>query len=789
LLILWNDNPYKKTLSVVFGDENVVCSHEAFLNALKRTEESIAFIVLCELDWFTGLPNEHTPFADGVQIAKELRRVHNNDRPILFVSFLPLKILLNTETEIITAIGHAFCQLPQTPTQLLDFAMKEFYLNETKFRLSSLELNDIKSFYCSKEGILSHEIHYLNKFLNFEITKSNRDEIYNELQTILHRIHQLFLIEPTVESLQFKNLFADLSSANLSAAIKFITDAGRRLNDEYGVKIGIKTREAISYNWEVLLLDDEINKQHPLVQHMLQSGLQVTCCNNAEAALRILQQDWQSANRIMVVIADYRLYEEKGGIRYHQKKQGYEFLRQVALSDQLVRLVAFSGLQRKFLLNSFKFYNIRTEVKSKVDYLADEHTYQLFTDEIIELAEENKEAIEEMPSKCAGFEKSLKAAYKEIRNHPGYYKIESRISLTAKEYVRQLQQQLELGNEMRINAIENIKSPLAPTRKDEEAFLNRVVNYFVARRVALWLHASNKHGLLIEIDSRKIAEVLTDQKYPTNAYRQVLSTNLGLSLEDFPRNITIEERRWLHYEMQLDILRDIRIINPVLLQIANIYKDFISTVSFITKRITFNGYQIIYKYKQANYAIHFTEAFFPEIKTATDIRVIFLIIEDAVQSEKMPLDFMKPLVSRLRLSLFEKRFETDYLKNIFRYFNEIYGWLDKESGVLSNPSQKISKKENFKNRSASSLNDAYERVFHLLLNHQLPANNDGADVWDVFCVGEIVAKEIGILDTSTKVVFFKALSQAINNENKSIGELFNENSDMGRDREDDYHDN
>ena len=121
-----------------------------------------------------------------------------------------------------------------------------------------------------------------------------------------------------------------------------------------------------------------------------------------------------------------------------------------------MRLVAFSGLQRKFLLNSFKHYNIRTEVKSKTDYLNSKETRQLFCEEIIELAEENWEAIEALPTKCARLEKYLKDAYKEFRLHPDYNKMEHNVSTTAREYIWEIQQQVENGEKIRIGAIENI---------------------------------------------------------------------------------------------------------------------------------------------------------------------------------------------------------------------------------------------------------------------------------------------------------------------------------------------
>jgi len=390
------------------------------------------------------------------------------------------------------------------------------------------------------------------------------------------------------------------------------------------------------------------------------------------------------------------------------------------------------------------------------------------------LAEENWEAIEALPNKCAGFEKSLKDAYKEFRMHPDYNKMEGNVSLTAKEYVWEIQQQISNGEEIKIGAIDNIKSPLAKTKKDQEAFFKRFQNYLVARRIALWLYASNKRGLAVSIDSRKIAEILTDQKYPTDAYRQILSTNLGLSLDDFPKNITIEERRWLHYEMQLNIFRDIILINPVFNKIEKIYKDFIVSDETLKESIKKNKLSLIYKYKQANYSIDFAKDFTPEIKTATDVRVLFLVIARHIKKDKQKLEFFKPLVSRLRLSLFESREKVIYLKNLFQYFNAINRVLNKEKSVLHNPSAKIEIKSNFSDKSKTSINKVYERVYELLLTEQFPGEKDTADVWDVFCIGEDIIKETGKLTEEKKSKFFTELTKAINKENASLGGSYDE---------------
>lgn len=787
-LLLWNNTRYAQTLSGFFGEDFVITDSEAFQAASGNWEKYSSLLVLCELNWTLKAATVNKQDLYGIELIKELRRTQNLNLPVLFVSFLSPADILNAEREIFTAIGHDFYRLPALPGDFKSFIQNEFITNGIPRKLSVMELNDIKSFYCSKEGILSHELHYLNRYLNFDITVLNHESVNSELLTSIKKIHELFQLDAGTAIASFQVQFPELNKANISEAVNYIIRTGNTLRNKYGLKPAT-TRENDEifepYKWSVLLLDDEINESHNLVQCLKRNNVNIICCNNAASAFSVLQKDWAGPNSIMVIVADYRLYEQRCGIKRHQKIQGYQFLKEIAASDHLVRLVAFSGLQRKFLLNSFKHYNIRTEVKSKIDYLSDDHTNQLFCDELIEMAEENWEAIEALPSKCAGFEKSLKDTYREFRMHPDYDKMEGNISLTAKEYIREIQQQIADGEEIRIGAIENIKSPLAKTKKDIEAHFKRFQNYLIARRIALWLYASNKKGVLVNIDSRKIAEILTDQKYPTDAYRQVLSTNLGLSLDDFPKNITIEERRWLQYEMQINIFRDISFIDPVFSRISNIYKDFILKDEQLGKKISSNKFVLSARYKQGNYFITFDKQFLPELKTHTDVRVLFHIIKEHKGKKPESLDILKVLISKIRFELLKGIKEVLYLKNLCEYFNAIYRQMNNEKSVIINPAQKIKAKSEFENKTQSAINNVFEKVYQMLLSGEIPAANESADIFSVYACGIDIFESMGSLNELNKAAFFTKLIEQINLLYLSYTKSFDESRKSNRNKAND----
>lgn len=777
-LLLWNNTPYAQYLAGVFGKEYVIADYEALENATQDWDKFNSLIVLCELNWSGNSSVATLQSLQGIELIKNLRLTKDLTLPVLFVSFVPLaEIIKNAEKEITTTIGHDFCQLPASPNDFISLIENEFLDAGNPKKLSVIELNDIKSFYCSKEGILSHELHYLNRYLNLDINELNHKSVYGELTNSIKKIHALFLKDAAVEIDLFHSQFPELNKTNISEAVNYIIRIGNSLRNKYGLKPleqpdNPSTREL--YKWKILLLDDEIGNEHSLIKCMRANNLDVVCCDNAVTAFDILKRDWAGANAIMVVIADYRLYEYRNGVRRHQKIQGYKFLKEITTSDHLVRLVAFSGLQRRFLLNSFRHYNIRTEVKSKIDYLADDHTNQLFCDEIIEMAEENWEAIEALPVKCAGFEKSLLSPYKEFRMHPDYNKMEGNVSLTAKEYVREIQQQIIDGDQIGIGAIDYIKSPMAKTKKDQEAYFIRFQNYLVARRIALWLYASNKRDSSLDIDSRRIAEILTGQKYPTDAYRQVLSTNLGLSLDDFPKNITIEERRWLQYEMQMSIFRDINFINPVFNKISFIFKEFITSHTKLSQKITSSKYQLSNKYKQGIYSLNFDRQLAPVLKTQTDVRVLFLILKEHFEESLNKIDVLKPLVSKIRYELIKGAKEVTYLKNLFEYFNAIYRQMNNEKSVIINPSQKITAKSEFQNKSATAINNVFEKVYVMLQSGEIPSANETADVFSVYACGMDIAEELSPLNEHNKATFFSKLIQQINMLNVSYTKSYDE---------------
>jgi hypothetical protein len=684
-LVIWNDNPFAQQLGDTFGKANVVVNSHDLLQAKKQLQECQAIIVLCELDWYPGRSHVYKQQFMGIDLIKRLRLNDELNQPVLFVSFMPLHRLFTGDREILTAIGHDFFRLPAAPDGLEGAFQTAFGNGKAIPKLSIMELNDIKSFYCSKEGILSHEIHYLNTFLNILIAEYNREKILQLLEASVRKIHGLFFADPTPAITQL--FFGILSTDTINEKVAQIIDAGIGLAKAAGDEKPARPNhgQKIKYPWKVLLLDDEIDESHPLVIAMEDFGLDVLCHNNAGKAKEAFLLDRSSSRKIMTIIADYRLYEKQSRYKRHQKIQGYQFLRDIAASDHLVRLVAFSHLQRKFLLDSFKYFNIRTDVKSKFDYFTDTESVQNFCNEIIALSKENQEAEEAVPETCTPFRNSLLETYKRYRRLSAYEKMEWETSRIAADYCRVLEDQIRHQETLKIPAIPFITTALAKKEKNEEARFRKFQQYLIGRRIALWLYAVNKTPRGPGIDprqiARKIAEILVDKAYPPKSgfYRQILSTYLGLSLDDFPFNITIEERYWLHYEMELPIIREVNATLPVFAKCAIYFQEFIQRHADLKQVIEDERFKLGFVYKgnknndNNQSLLLFHRDFRPQLKTPGQVREaywLFAQLSDRDKLMKQSLDKTTTFICRALKDSFEQT-TGYYIGNLYTYFSSI----------------------------------------------------------------------------------------------------------------------
>jgi len=559
IIVFWRE-PYPEHFESSFGQHNIHLSLSEFSDSKIHEMNSLkGIIILCELNY--NEKGESIKLQDfyGLKLAKEIR-LRDVKTPILFTSFLSRKQIYSNkpEREIINTVGHDFIQLPVKPEMFIESLRN---LNP----LNSLELYDIQNSFCSKAGMVSELTHSLGDIK----TKTNVDK-KEVIIDIIMKISNIYNENPT-ELINEIEAISD-TSANLDRLIRKVQAYGDKLISIYSPQSTIEINRE-NRNWKILWLDDEVSREHILIKKMKEFGIDVILFSDTLNAIEYLEDDWKGKNEIRVVIADYRLYEEKEGVKVHQKIQGYTFLKDIASSGHMIRLAALSHLPRKFLLYSFKNFNIKIDVFSKSDYLKDDNTIDLLCKELVQLGDENEEAIFSMPDYASGW-KHLKDTYVLYRNCPEYTYIENKISDKAKKFATYYDSNGKFPEPIPFN-----KAPFNPGKNIEKT-IEKFQHYWLGRRLAIWL------GCIKNLSNKVIAETLKQKS--CSDYKQVISQYLGLRIEDYPFGITIEEKNWLHYQMEVPIYEDFDYSKSILNKLQGLLIEYLKEIKVLNSKITLN---------------------------------------------------------------------------------------------------------------------------------------------------------------------------------------------------------
>jgi len=573
-LVFWK-HPVPDFLSEYFGETNIHLSISEFskegIDKININYDGI--LILCELN--KDEKNEHIKLQDmyGIKLAQDLRLMCVNI-PILFSSFLTRKMVFanRPEREIINTIGHNFLQLPTTSKRIVEEMKKILPLNK-------LELYDIQNTYCRKEGMVRELAHRLSDFKYFDLNVKSQEEIKEYIYKAVLSIADVYNDNPKDFLEVLGNKYSDLNDQNINEIITEIGRYGERIISEHSPILFIESFTNTK-SWKLLWLDDEANTDHKLILLLKKHGVEVILCPTAEIATKYLEEDWGKDNKINVILGDYRLYENIDEVKVHQKVQGYTFLNKIAESGRMIRLAALSALPRKFLLHSFKNFNIRTEIFSKRDYLEDDNTIKLLCDELIDIGDENEEAIVRLPRITSEYWKYFEPFYSYHRNSFNYMENELYISEKAKIYCDGLIQDeykfelsgytVALGRDLptkEAKAKKKVKNDKDEKRKggriyekeekivsikdpSKEKYYEEFINKMICRRVAIWYTQYNPNYTL-----KDVHRILKGKKFTGTetvlASKNQINTNLALKLSEFPWNMTVEEKRWLVYDMKI----------------------------------------------------------------------------------------------------------------------------------------------------------------------------------------------------------------------------------------------
>lgn len=580
-------------------------------------EETDALIVLCELNIDSDdKPIKRSKFY-GVKLVQELRREKFMGK-VLFVSFMGRDYFLNNLLKykiIALEAGHSFLQLP-TPIDEIKAKLSQIE------RLDHLSFRDTFLFATGIGGSIQEEIHRLSSLK----TDFKTDHI-NLIEEVCE-----FFSEPKVEILKRYETVSD----DFLKAFSFIETETKKLLEKYH-KDGSSNIYKPKYSWSILWLDDEIAEKYkqgetiPIVEYIEKEvGIKVIKAITFEEAENIYNNDRRS-NTIRVVIADYRLHHTNAkGHSLQNSLQGYHFIEHIIKEDDTMALFAYSGLPRRFLMETFSHYGKKIQSFSKKDFPLDKkEVFGYISDAIVSQGDDAWIEANNQPNAAAWT--AMKKTYFDFKSGFDFTTWNKQLNAETLKRISLFR----LGNvcELEITTSQFKEGATGKTR------VNNLKKILTGRRLAIYLLAEEYSAGNDMIAAKKTIGdyiFMSSGKTPNPKTPDTIFNRLAIEVTDFPMFLLPEENAWLEFESGLNfsVKKKIDKYWSSINYIKNRIKAFYSESEFYQSQL--NNYEI----PASGEAIAFGQDYSPNIKSANDVRTIFLFIKsNLTESKDLETDF------------------------------------------------------------------------------------------------------------------------------------------------------
>ena len=573
----------------------------------------------------------------GITLGQKLRSAGFR-KPIIFTSFLSRKQITENHLErgIVNAIGHSFLRFPYTKKELnREVQRLQKQLEGTDGRpvsgeLSDLEIYDIQNNYCQKHGMAQMKIHALEGYATRGDVAPNIIKL--ECETCIKQVFELFEEDATLGIARFNKEFPSIDDKNKGKAVRAVSSYCLDMVDSHtGQNSG--TNLMTKYPWKLLMVDDEIERSHPLISEFESRNIDVLLTKSAKEAELIFKDDNPFHPRIMVILSDYRLEEERDGVLVHQSMQGYQFLQHVSGSGRVVKISALSAMPRKFLLESFNHYGVRAQVYSKKDFPLDQlSSLKFLADEMVNTGNENWAAVQSLPD-TKGW-KSMEEAYVRYHTHQNFENMERKVCYVVKANIDEYEKR-EKEKSGKGELLDVFKTPsndytpeknsagLIDVDEDVKKFLNERIK---PRRIALWLGAARNLSLPLD----KII-FLMSKKVKKEGMRKKIFNSLGLVLSDFPFGITVEEQRWLEYDMGVKVLKQVEVGQEVMELIRKRVQLDFQREKFLQGYLAKTGF-IHWEYNREIVEVYFSQSdYYPLFRSPHGVKALIRKVNDDIK--------------------------------------------------------------------------------------------------------------------------------------------------------------
>ena len=401
-----------------FKGWKTISSHQELLELNEPTNS--VWLLNASLNWND---NKQTGFY-GFDIAKFLRTEKKSKAPIIFYSPVP-QIYFEKRSEkeikfkILFGRGSAFIEAPFIEEKLKEVA--------TAIQLlSNAALHDVATMLCDLKGIVIDKLNHDLKFgadvnsviASISLYLSSYQKQSIQLNEFAEKLQQRTKAKDSIGFFSDKQQFITLCNLQLTASGK----------PESETKIS---------RHKILVIDDKADELNNIVNN-LSADFEITQVNQAERAIEEINKD--TANKIIAIVSDWRLYEQKNQNQW-QPLQGYEIL-DFASKHGIRALFALTS-QADFVVHHIRnLMGVRFEMFKKENLLSADQ-WKVFVDVLNESCENTVRLRASLPDDSKQWTKeifkngeplkTLKQQYIEVWNSEERDTYFSKITITANE--------------------------------------------------------------------------------------------------------------------------------------------------------------------------------------------------------------------------------------------------------------------------------------------------------------------------------------------------------------------
>ncbi len=530
-------------------------------------------------------------FKNAIEYVQYLRRVQNYADPVIFTSFCSRSYLLQqSNTKILSAIGHDFLRIP--------FSVKDFEdMSKEMLPLNDIQLSDISINFCQLRSAIREGFHrFKGRIREIKGRKISDNEKINlfiyEFEQYESELIREVGVYPNI-LIEFKRIVSLFEPHYISSIEKIETIQEESFScylpadNDY-----IESIATTAYGWEVLFLDDKPNELEEIFRVLDERGIKCQVAKSSFAAKQIIEQDFY--NKITVVVSDYRLFEDQNQtdeIQKMQSEQGYDFLVWLSKQNRYNGMIALSGLSKWFLLDSFRKNKINVKVYSKSGLLGG--GVRLFIDDLEYIGTQFAEVLHNQPKAALWTEPQYKSGiikcypfkpyYVYHRNNTEYLTHEDDINKMAEKVARELEFAFDKSSNFDLLSLSSIQGELTKTLNGNyEGQYSDFRRKLLQRRVFFYL-------LIKGIKRDSIIKILHKGEWEATIKKEMnkqVTTMLAIqSTTDIPHNLLVEEKFFLHNYMGIPIYNMAELMNQAYVLINNILTDYFSGNEELYKKL------------------------------------------------------------------------------------------------------------------------------------------------------------------------------------------------------------